>query len=1586
MTPIKLYLFGPPRLEQAGKSLPVGRRKGLALLVYLAVTDRSQHRDALATLLWPDSSQRRARGSLRQVLSELNKLLGNDCLLVDGDQIALVRQDQLWLDVAQFRICFEQSQSHDHSPEEVCSACLPFLQEAADLYTADFLEGFTLRDAPEFDEWQFFQAESLRRELALILRQLVHCYSDLKEYEAAIPYARRWLALDPLHEPVQRALMQLYAQSGQEAAALRQYEEHAKLLEAELGLPPEEETMTLYEAIKAKRILEPFLKAEAHRQKTRLEADKRQAKPKADEPPAAPVAKVETPPDRLPFPIKMGRYELLAEIGQGNFATVYRAHDSKLDRLVALKELKAAWVTGTGWVERFQREAKFIARLDHPHIVPIYDVGQWQDRHFIVMRLVEGQSLAERLDEQGRMTWAEAVTCMRAVAAGLDYAHHRGVLHRDLKPANILIDPERGPQLSDFGVARLMDDTSRSHSRELVGTPCYIAPEVWDGQPATPQADIYALGCILYEMLTGEKLFAGDSTPSVMRAHFQPLTLPERWPDDVPAGLAGVLKRVAAGQPTERYATAAELVAALTDLDEAVETGSVAPTAIGEAEPAYSRGKPAAVSDAPPLPSFLTAETTPPPPSIFVARERELAELEAALVSTQAGHGQILFVIGGAGRGKTVLTQEFARRAQAEVADLVVVTGYCDAMTGVGDPYLPFRGALTMLTGDVEAKWAGGLISQAHAQRLWELMPLTLPALVQHAPDLIGNFIPAQALQNRAELVASSETPWLKSLTNLTKAEANGGLEQQRIFSQYTALLKAIAAQRPILFIIEDLHWVDTASSGLLFHLSRQIGDSRILILGTYRPEEVPLIWSDAHHPLAGLVSELKRQHGDIWLDLGDLTAIEGRQFIDAYLDTQPNKLDHAFREALFRHTDGYALFTVELLRDMQDRGDLKRDESGAWVTADAINWRTLPVKVEGVIEKRIQRLDIEWQSVLTVASVEGEIFTAEVVAQVQQLDERRLVQQLSRELDKQHRLVTAQTLERVGRQRLSRYRFRHHLFQHYLYHSLDEMERGYLHEAVGNVLELLYENRTEDIAVQLAWHFQEAGLVDKAITYLQQAGDVAAQMYAYTEAIGSYRQALSLIKTHGVDYQELTQIYSHLGRTLELNAQFDEALATYEEMEQMARQQGHRPMELAALMAQVTLYITPTPIHDPVKGPALGLETLALARELGDQPAEVKTLWNLALGGMWSGRTVEGITYGEQAAALAREHHLTDLLAYALNDLGMLYLTRLHLEQAKQALGEAGSLWRELDNLPMLTDSMSMKSAAHIHAGEYDQAIALSDEAFQISESSNNLWGQSFSRMLICWAYWEIGQPDQALRLANESIRLGKLAGFIASQVLTGGYRAAIYGSLGAIESGLALAQEAVTAAETQFPHFRCHPLGVLAQLQLMAGNLAEAEAIVEQGKNDPYGQAHPAWNMRIHLAEIELAIKQGDYEQTIALVDDWLSKLRQKNFRTYQPTLLHLKGQALAAINQTEAAVQCWLEARDTAEAINSRASLWPVLLALSQLEPDPAAAQRLHQQARQIVESIAGHIGDSHLRSAFLNLPQVRAALETGTPSLQ
>jgi predicted ATPase/DNA-binding SARP family transcriptional activator/Tfp pilus assembly protein PilF len=235
----------------------VDTRKAIALLAYVAVTHQHHSRDALAVLLWPEYDHVRAYANLRRTIWALNKALAGDYLNIDRDTIGLNPHADLWIDVDHFIALLASCRSHGHPETEVCPACLEALAEAAEIYRADFLHGFTLNDSPGFDDWQFFQAESLERSFAQALERLVEGYSAQGEFATAIVYARRWLALDALHEPAHRALMQLYAWSGQRSAALRQYRECARVLHESLGAMPQPTTIELYEAIKGTSSIAP---------------------------------------------------------------------------------------------------------------------------------------------------------------------------------------------------------------------------------------------------------------------------------------------------------------------------------------------------------------------------------------------------------------------------------------------------------------------------------------------------------------------------------------------------------------------------------------------------------------------------------------------------------------------------------------------------------------------------------------------------------------------------------------------------------------------------------------------------------------------------------------------------------------------------------------------------------------------------------------------------------------------------------------------------------------------------------------------------------------------------------------------------------------------------------------------------------------------------------------------------------------------------------------------------------------------------------------------------------------------------------
>jgi adenylate cyclase len=253
---------------------------------------------------------------------------------------------------------------------------------------------------------------------------------------------------------------------------------------------------------------------------------------------------------------------------------------------------------------------------------------------------------------------------------------------------------------------------------------------------------------------------------------------------------------------------------------------------------------------------------------------------------------------------------------------------------------------------------------------------------------------------------------------------------------------------------------------------------------------------------LQKVVNEFQRQYGDLLIDLRQA---QGQDFVEAYLDAEPNRLDDDFRSALYEHTQGHALFTAEMVHGLRERGDLVQDGQGRCVDGISLNWEILPARVEGVIGERIGRLPQNLLETLKIASVEGESFTAEIIARLQDIAEREMVRQLSGILDRQYRLVRAQGSRRLGQQRISQYRFRHILFQRYLYDGMDVVELEYLHEAIATELEKLHGQQTDKVAVKLAWHFEQVGLAVKASKYLYQAGSRAVRLPANEEAIAHF-------------------------------------------------------------------------------------------------------------------------------------------------------------------------------------------------------------------------------------------------------------------------------------------------------------------------------------------------------------------------------------------------------------------------------------------------------------------------------------------------
>ena len=257
---IKFYLFGPPHIEINGRGANLRLRKALALFAYLAVTQRSYTRDALAALFWPESDQQTSRADLRRTLYNLKKAVGEDVLSVSSDQIGIKPETGLWTDVIELQRLVAGCLPYDGSMKKPrYEKCAQKLALASTLYAGDFLAGFNLAECLEFDEWQFFQRENLRQLVLDVFDSLSGYFLDEGRFKQALSLARRRLALDYLNEPTHRRLMLLYHKTGQKAAALRQFRECQKILELDLGASPQPQTVKLFEQIKTDRRQKQFL-------------------------------------------------------------------------------------------------------------------------------------------------------------------------------------------------------------------------------------------------------------------------------------------------------------------------------------------------------------------------------------------------------------------------------------------------------------------------------------------------------------------------------------------------------------------------------------------------------------------------------------------------------------------------------------------------------------------------------------------------------------------------------------------------------------------------------------------------------------------------------------------------------------------------------------------------------------------------------------------------------------------------------------------------------------------------------------------------------------------------------------------------------------------------------------------------------------------------------------------------------------------------------------------------------------------------------------------------------------------------------
>ncbi|MGE0639525.1 MAG: serine/threonine-protein kinase PknK [Thermoanaerobaculia bacterium] len=734
------------------------------------------------------------------------------------------------------------------------------------------------------------------------------------------------------------------------------------------------------------------------------------------------------------------RYRILGRLGEGGAGVVYLARHEEMDRRVAIKVLSSELFPGPVAHERFRREARAAGALVHPHVVTVFDFGRTEaDEPYLAMEHCDGGSLAERLAQSGRLAPREAVAILGGVAAAVDTAHREGVVHRDLKPGNILF-AATVPKVADFGLARMLDaDDPGLTGGHAIGSPYFMSPEQCQGQPAGPPSDLYSLGVIAYTMVAGVVPFPRGTAQEVLLAHLteSPRPLEELVPG-IPERFARAVARALAKAPRERPGSAAELVEELgTALLDATAVSPMPQVAVA---PAHVRRGPGSSGD--------RSTGAPAEP---IARSGELAVLEAALRQAVAGDGQIVTLAGEPGAGKSTLAHAFLRRARALAPTLRLAIGRATEGSGRSEAYAPFLDAI------------GHLLGGGDRRELARELTALAPTWAAHFPGLVPSD-------------ESGGDP------------AEGRRSRDRMPREFATFLDFLTRGRPLVLLLEDLHWADAASIDLLLHLGPRLEGRSLLLVGTYRPGELEA----ERHPLRAALVSLERG-GAPWSEIlprpFDEAAVAA--FLERELGAAPPPELIGFAH---RRTEGNPLFLAAVVAHLRETGTLERVGDQILLHRSLASMeRIVPEGIAALLREKVERLEESDRRLLAAASVEGREFTAAFVARLVERDEADVEDEL-RALATVHRLV-----ESIGETELPsgevslRFRFVHSLYQHAFYDGLAPRRRAALHLAAARELRALHAGRLDALQPALAHHFEEGRDFAGAIDALLAAAATAA-------------------------------------------------------------------------------------------------------------------------------------------------------------------------------------------------------------------------------------------------------------------------------------------------------------------------------------------------------------------------------------------------------------------------------------------------------------------------------------------------------------
>jgi serine/threonine protein kinase/tetratricopeptide (TPR) repeat protein len=1186
-------------------------------------------------------------------------------------------------------------------------------------------------------------------------------------------------------------------------------------------------------------------------------------------------------------------YRIISKIGQGGMGRVYKAEDTKLGRSVAIKLLPPDATEDPIAKRRLLAEAQAASALNHPNIVTIHAIEEVDGLDFIVMEYIEGETLKACLERSGALPLTMLLDIGIQVAEALQAAHAIGLIHRDIKPENILITSRGHAKVLDFGLAKIVRVVTDEVGFEaptlanltdpgtVLGTAAYMSPEQTRGELLDLRSEIFSLGCVLYEAATRVRPFTGPSLLSIMHAiaAIDPPP-PSRVRPELPSEFDLIIERAMAKDKEQRYSSAAQMSDTLRSL-RATLTGGW-----------------------PGFPIVYDADLIEPVGPSLVGREPEMRKLEGFLRQAIEGAGRIVFITGEPGIGKTSLSDEFLRRARKQHPGLLVSRGRCVEQYGTGEAYLPFLDAV------------GALLQGPGRERIASVMRTYAPTWCMELPTA---FVTSGSLEKLQQ-----ETI---------------GATKERMMREMGDALGMFATSSPIVLLLEDLHWADPSSVDLLRHLSQRIVNQRLLIAGTFRPEDV----ERSNHPLKSYKAEMLSHKLCEEVALGSLS----REHIGEYLNAtfSPNDFPVELASLIHDKTEGHPLFATNLLQYLGERGDIAK-LNAHWSLVRPLAEMDLeaPESVRGMISKKIDALAEEERRALQYASVEGTEFLSTVTANLLGVDEIDLEERLAH-LGKTHRLI-----ETLGEEELpdgtltTRYRFAHALYQNFLYSDLVNKRRTMLHLQAGEQLAQHYGKRAPQIATQLAIHFERGRDFGRAITYLLHAGDNATKLYAYAEAEKHYTNALNLVKKLPAEEQtqQLLTLHQKRGTVNHQLSKFPQAVEDFTKMLEQARELNSLENQSAALNAlTMTLFFS----HRLEETAARAAEALDVAARAGSENLRVETMCLVALKHMCYGELKEAKPVLDDIIITAKALKHKPALLSGLTWRGCLHFFQSEYEACVEIETEAIKLASELRDGFLLLTSLFFLGLARGNLGRMSAALATLHEAMEKARRNGDLFWHPRMPNCIGWLHRELQDFEGARKYDEQGIEVSRQHHVLEAEA----------NSL--INLGIDYTHEGDGEKTVSAFH--------------------EVQDIFER-------DAWFRWryNIRLQAAMAEHWLRQGDLEKAREFTQRLLETATDHEAHKYVGVAHKLMAEVEIAAGNLAVGEKHFAEALAELRECPAPLVTWKTYAELGRLKlrlGDTSSAHEAFAQAAEIINSIAANVSEQNLRETFLRSDAVKEVLQ-------